>query len=394
MRDLARLPKAELHIHLEGSIPPPLVRELADRAGRPVPAGLGEDGWTAFDDSLRFIAAHVQVCEPLTDLQDFRRVGHELCRELARQGVRYAEVVFSPAQHADRLGDWFGPTEAVLDGFAAGEREFGVVARLAPDIIRDLGLDQARGTLEVALRCRDQGVVAINCAGSERSDPGVYADLVRTAVEAGLHSVPHAGEWAGPQSIWKTLSSLAPERIGHGVRAIEDPWFVRHLAEVGIPLELCPTSNVATGAVPSLDRHPFPALREAGVIVTLNSDDPAMFGSWIADEYAVARRVFGFDDDELADIARTGVSASFAHPSLKEEVLAGIDAWLSKPALTTTATGSALPTASTARRPGCEPTRCRRPVPGPTSHRTGRSWSGSLRSPRPHPCRRSPCRRS
>jgi adenosine deaminase len=328
MRDLVALPKAELHIHLEGSIPPDVVREIAHRQGRPLPVGLGEHGWAPFDDHLRFIAAYVEVCDVLTDLEDFRRIAHGLCRDLATQGVRYAEVVFSPAQHAARLGDWFGPTEAVLDGFASGERSFGVVARLAPDIIRDLGMEQARGTLDVALKFLGRGVVAINCAGSERSKPGVYADLVHEAVRAGLHSVPHAGEWAGAQNIWETLASLAPERIGHGVRAIEDPSLVRHLAEVGIPLELCPTSNVATGAVASLHDHPFVALRDAGVVVTLNSDDPGMFGSWIADEYEVARRVFGLSDEELAEIARTGVRVSFAAPALKAEMLAGIDAWL------------------------------------------------------------------
>jgi aminodeoxyfutalosine deaminase len=328
MRDLVALPKAELHIHLEGSIPPELVRELADRAGHPAPSLLSEHGWEPFGDHLRFIAAYVEVCELLTELEDFRLAGFGLCRDLARQGVRYAEVVFSPAQHAARLGDWLGPTEAVLDGFAAGERAFGVVARLAPDIIRDLGMKEARGTVEVALKFLGRGVVAINCAGSERAKPDVYAELVRTAVNAGLHSVPHAGEWAGPESIWETLATLAPERIGHGVQAIGDPSLVRHLAKVGIPLELCPTSNVATGAVASLQEHPFVRLRDAGVVVTLNSDDPGMFGSWIADEYEVARQVFGLSDEELAEIARTGVRSSFAAAGLKAEMLAGIDAWL------------------------------------------------------------------
>jgi adenosine deaminase len=328
MRDLVSLPKAELHIHLEGSIRPDVVRELADRTGSRSPVGLREDGWEPFGNPLRFIAAYVEVCELLKDLEDFRRIGHDLCHDLALEGVGYAEVVFSPAQHAARLGDWFGPTEAVLDGFASGARDFGVVARLAPDIIRDLGMEQARGTVEVALMFLGRGVVAINCAGSERAKPGVYADLVRTAVEAGLHSVPHAGEWAGPQNIWETLASLSPERIGHGVRAIEDPSLVAHLAEIGIPLEMCPTSNVATGAVASIETHPFPVLRDAGVVVTLNSDDPGMFGSWIAAEYEVARRSFGLSDEDLADVARTGVSASFAEPALKRKLLDGIDAWL------------------------------------------------------------------
>lgn len=328
MRDLARLPKAELHIHLEGSIRPETVRELADRHGLRVPAALGAEGWAAFRDNFDFIEQYVEVCGLLGDLEDFRRVAYEFCHDLAAQNVRYAEVVFSPAQHAARVGDWFGPIEAVLDGLAQGERAFGVVTRLSPDIIRDLGMEQARRTVEVALKFLGGGVVAINSAGSERARPGVYADLVGAAVAAGLHSVPHAGEWAGARNIWETLASLTPERIGHGISAVEDPILLAHLADIRMPLEVCPTSNVATGAVASLQDHPFNRLREAGLVITLSSDDPGMFGSWLTDEYTVARDVFGLGDDELAEVARAGVRASFADEDVKTGIEAGIDAWL------------------------------------------------------------------
>ncbi|MDP9328308.1 MAG: adenosine deaminase [Actinomycetota bacterium] len=328
MRDLARLPKAELHIHLEGSMRPATVRELADRQGRSVPAALGARGWTRFRDNIHFIEQYTEVCDLLGELEDFRRVGYEFCQDLAAQGVVYAEVVFSPSQHAARMGDWFGPIEAVLDGLAQGERTFGVVTRLSPDIIRDLGMEQARRTVEVALKFLGGGVVAINSAGSERARPGVYADLVGAAVAAGLHSVPHAGEWAGPQNIWETLASLKPERIGHGISAVEDPVLLAHLADIGMPLEVCPTSNVATGVVASLREHPFDRLRAAGVVVTLNSDDPGMFGSWLTDEYTIAREVFGLNDDELAELARTGARSSFADEDVKTGIEAGIDAWL------------------------------------------------------------------
>jgi adenosine deaminase len=328
MRDLARLPKAELHIHLEGSMRPATVRELADRQGRSVPAALGAQGWTRFRDNIHFIEQYTEVCDLLGELEDFRRVGYEFCQDLAAQGVVYAEVVFSPSQHAARMSDWFGPIEAVLEGLAQGERAFGVVTRLSPDIIRDLGMEQARRTVEVALKFLGGGVVAINSAGSERARPGVYADLVGAAVAAGLHSVPHAGEWAGPQNIWETLASLKPERIGHGISAVEDPVLLAHLADIGMPLEVCPTSNVATGVVASLREHPFDRLRAAGVVVTLNSDDPGMFGSWLTDEYTIAREVFGLNDDELAELARTGARSSFADEDVKAGIEAGIDAWL------------------------------------------------------------------
>lgn len=328
MRDLVSLPKAELHIHLEGSIRVDTVRDLADRIGRPVPEALGSDGVWRFDGFAHFIDSYGEVCDLLHDLDDFRRVALEFCGDLAAQGVRYAEVVFSPAQHAGRLGDRFGPIEAVLDGFAAGEREHGVVARLEPDLIRDFDEESNLGTLEVALKYAGRGVVAINSAGSERQPVDRYAHLMRQAIDAGLPSVPHAGEWAGPKNVWETLETLQPSRIGHGVRSIDDPALVAHLAEIAMPLEVCPSSNVATGVSASLEEHPFPKLREAGVVVTLNSDDPAMFGSWLSDEYRVAREVFGYDDEDLADIARVGVRASFAADDAKERMLTDIDGWL------------------------------------------------------------------
>lgn len=328
MRDLVSLPKAELHLHLEGAIRVATVRDLADRASVSVPPALGPDDVWRFNGYLGFLDQYGLVCELLQELDDFRRIGVEICEDLAGQGVRYAEVVFSPAQHADRLGDWHGPIEAVLDGLAAGERDHGTIVRLEPDFIRDFGEEQARGTLEVALRYAGRGVVAVNSAGSERFPAGRYADLVRQAVAAGLPSVPHAGEWAGPENIWETLETMMPSRIGHGVAAIRDPDLVRHLADIGIPLEISPTSNVATGVFASIEEHPFPALRKAGVIVTLNSDDPAMFGSWVSDEYLLAREVFGYDDAELADIARTGVRASFADADVKARIERDIDSWL------------------------------------------------------------------
>ena len=322
------MPKAELHLHLEGSIRVSTVRELAERVGVPVPSGLGPDDVWRFDGFMGFIDQYWFVCDLLRELDDFRRIGVELCEDLAAQGVRYAEVVFSPAQHAARLGDWYGPIEAVLDGLTAGERDHEVIVRLEPDFIRDYDEDAARGTLDVALRYAGRGVVAVNSAGSERFPAGRYAHLVKRAVAAGLPSVPHAGEWAGPENIWETLETMMPSRIGHGVAAIRDPDLVRHLAEIGMPLEISPTSNVATGVFTSIQEHPFPVLRDAGVVVTLNSDDPAMFGSWVSDEYRVAREVFGYDDEELAEIARAGVRASFADDDVKARIERDIDMWL------------------------------------------------------------------
>ncbi|HEY5860984.1 MAG TPA: adenosine deaminase family protein, partial [Actinomycetota bacterium] len=218
---------------------------------------------------------------------------------------------------------------AVLDGLAAGARDFGTVVRLTPDIVRDLGTEQAQRVLDVALRFAGHGVVALNCAGSERAGIEPFGPYFRTAKEAGLGSVPHAGEWAGPQNVWDTLATFEPDRIGHGVRAIDDPELVATLADRAIPLEISPLSNVATGVYPSLAEHPFMRLRDAGVIVTLNSDDPPMFGdAWVGRVYEAARDAWGLDDGHLARIARTAVDVSFADAATKREIGAGIDAWL------------------------------------------------------------------
>ncbi|MCI4355108.1 MAG: adenosine deaminase [Thermoplasmata archaeon] len=331
MRELAALPKVELHIHLEGSIRADTLREIADRRGLPLPEGLTPDGWR-FRGFMHFIDQYMRLCSLFTELEDFRRIAEEFCEDLAADHVRYAEAVFSPANHAARLGgDWFGPIEAVLDGLAAGEREHGVVVRLCPDIVRDLGFEDAEHTLEVALKYAGEGVVALGCAGSERTGIEPFAPLFRRAREGGLRSVPHAGEWAGPQNVWDTIENYVPDRIGHGVRAIEDPRLVETLAASGLPLEVCPTSNVATGVYPSLAEHPFERLRAAGVTVTLNSDDPALFGSRLSEVYAAARDQWGYGDDDLADLAKTAARCSFAESDLARALVADIDAWAGGP---------------------------------------------------------------
>lgn len=328
MRDLRALPKAELHVHMEGSIRVGTLRELAERTGTPLPHGL-EDGRWRFDGFLDFIDNYGETCALLSDLEDFRRIGLELSEDLAATGVRYAEAVFSPSNHAERLGDdWYGPIEAVLDGLEAGRRAHGVTVQLCPDIVRDLGMEEAEHVLEVALRFAGKGVVALNAAGSERAEVGPFAPMFRRAKDAGLRSVPHAGEWAGPQNVWDTLALYLPDRIGHGVRAIDDPRLVEELARRAIPLEVSPLSNVATGVYPSLAAHPFLALRDAGVVVTLNSDDPSMFHSGLTEVYEAAREAWALDDEALAGIAWAGVRASFADEATKTELRRGIDAWL------------------------------------------------------------------
>ena len=328
MRDLRSLPKAELHLHLEGSVRIQTLRELADRDGTPLPHGLDGERWS-FRGPVDFIDNYLELCSVFRRLEDFRRLAVECCADLAATGVRYAEAVFSPGNHARRLrDDWDGPIDAVLDGLAIGARDHGVTVRSCPDIVRDDGLAAAERTTDVAIRRSDRGVVALNCAGSERTDVAPYAPMFRRAREAGLRSVPHAGEWAGPANVRATIEHLRPDRIGHGVRAADDPSLVEEIAASGLPLEVCPVSNVATGTYPHLAAHPFPALRAAGVVVTLNSDDPSMFGGWLTDVYAAARGAWGMSDADLASIAQAAVDASFADERIRTELTRGIAGWL------------------------------------------------------------------
>lgn len=305
---------------------PSTILELAERNGAPVPAGV-RDGAFTFDGFEDFVVQYTRSYQCLREPDDFRRIGYEFCEDAAAQGTRYAEVTFSLAGHAHRLGDWRMPVDAVLEGFAAGEAAFGVRCALVLDAIRGVPMELARLTLDAALAYRDVGVVALGLGGLETFPPEPYEALFRAALDGGLHSVPHAGEAAGPASVRGAIEALGAERIGHGIRILEDPELVARVAEARIPLEVCPTSNVVLGIVGSLEEHPLPRLLEAGLVVTLNSDDPSMFRSPLAGEYDVARTVYGLDDAALAGLARAGVEASFADDALKRQLVSDIDAW-------------------------------------------------------------------
>ena len=235
----------------------------------------------------------------------------------------------TPAGHARRLGSWEGPLEAVLDGFAAGRRDFGIACQLVLDIARGVPLERAQPTVDLASRYADRGVVGLGLGGSESARPAeAFESFFAQAVRCGLPSVPHAGEACGPESVWEAVTVLQAERIGHGIRSVEDEALLERLRDLGIVLEVCLTSNVFTKAVSSVADHPLPRLIDAGVLVTLNSDDPAMFASPISREYAVARSAFDFSDDELAGLAAAGIRGSFAPSTMKNRLLSELDAWL------------------------------------------------------------------
>ena len=337
-RDLRALPKVDLHVHLEGAMRPATVVELAERYGVQLPEGLRQ-GRYEFRDFRHFIDEFVAGLSCLREPEDFRRVALEFCEDEAAQGVRYVEVTFSLPDHRGRIRDWDETLVAVLEGLAQGERRFGVVGRVIVDVVR--GIDQAfsRRAMEVAAAHVGDGVIGIGLGGEEAEfPPEPYSEIFRDGIARGLHSIPHAGEMAGPESIRGAIDALAAERIGHGIRILDDPALVEDVRERGIGLDVCPTSNLMTRAVPSLDVHPLPAMLDAGLLCTLASDDPSMFHSFLVDEYEVGRRVFGFDDRRLAELARNGVDAAFADEALVRALRRAVDDWLSAPAELSTPT--------------------------------------------------------
>lgn len=251
VRDLLRLPKADLHVHLEDAIRPVTLGEIAASHGLPVPPG------KPIISSASFFEAHNLVRDCLRTAADFHRIAVELCADEAAQGTRYAEVSFTAAAHGERLGDMQMPLRAVLDGLAEGMATYGLQVQLLLDHSRRRPVERAWQTLSLAEDHAGQGVVAVGLAGDEAYPADPFAAVFRAARSAGLHVVHHAGEAAGPASIRQAITDGQAERIGHGIRILEDEHLVAEVRERAIPLEVCPHSNVLLGLSPSLVDHPL-----------------------------------------------------------------------------------------------------------------------------------------
>jgi adenosine deaminase len=322
VRDLLRLPKANLHVHLESAIRPRTLAEMAASHGiRLARAG-------TISDSASFFALNQVVRNCLMTFADFYRVALEYCADEAAQGTCYAEVSFTAAAHGQRLGDREMPLQAVLAGLAQGKADYGLETGLVLDHSRRRPVERAWTTLRLAESYAGAGVLAVGLAGDEAYSGRPFAAVFRAARAAGLHVVHHAGEAAGPASIRQAITDGGAERLGHGIRVLDDDSLTAEVVALGIPLEVCPHSNVLLGLVPSLAGHPLPRLLDTGLFVTVNTDIPAMTGAGLAEEYRQLRDIFGYDDAVIAEIARAGVRASFASPDVKARLLARIDAWL------------------------------------------------------------------
>jgi adenosine deaminase len=332
---LKAAPKAELHLHFQGSIRPETLLELARRHSIDLPvdnvAQLRD--WFRFRDFAHFVEVYATLRACLVEQADYELVTHELGAELATQHVRYAEVTFTPGPEVYR-----GPRETFFDGLTRGRQrvlqDFGVDLRWIFDIPRrtvtlhpDIPLRDF--ITSVAIDGRDAGVVALGLGGTEAGyPPEPFEPWFDRARAAGLHSTPHAGETAGPESIWGALRALGAERLGHGVRAIEDPYLVEYLVANRIGLEVCPISNVQLGVFPSLAEHPLPQLLAAGAVVTVNTDTPAIFGTTLTDELVLLETAYGLAPATIDEVLLNGFEQSFLPSAEKEALLRSVRAEL------------------------------------------------------------------
>jgi aminodeoxyfutalosine deaminase len=310
---IAGLPKAELHVHHVGSASPRIVSELAARHPGVVPSDLDAlREFYTFRDFGHFIEVYLAVVDLLREPEDIRLLTYEVACDMAAQNIRYAELTLTPWTSVQRGIPLPAYVEAVEDARVAAERDHGVRLRWIYDIPGESGLPAGEDTVAYALDDPPETLVGFGLGGPE---VGVgrpqFKDVFDRARSAGLHSVPHAGETTGPQTVWDAIHDLGAERIGHGTSSVQDPALVEYLVEHGIPLEVCPTSNIATRAVDTLANHPLKQLYDAGVTITVNSDDPPMFNTTLNQEYQIAARLLGLDEGGIAELAKATVRASF-----------------------------------------------------------------------------------
>lgn len=320
------LPKAELHLHLEGSVEPSTLLELRQRHGMEGATLAEVEQFYSYKDFAGFLSAFKDVTGHLRTPEDYELITYRLMERLKRQNILHAEVTVSVGVCLWRKQDFSAIFEGLERGRQRGEKDFGVSLLWIFDAIRQFGAEKAQNVLQWAIQFHDRSVVAFGIGGDERAGPpewfaGVYA----RAAEQGLHLTAHAGESVGPDSIWGALN-LKAERIGHGLTAAQDVELVEELAERQIPIEICITSNLRTGCCTDLAQHPARRYFDQGLMLTLNSDDPAMFRTSLVEEYALAQDAFGFTDEHLRELARNSFEASFLPPEKKITFLNLLDA--------------------------------------------------------------------
>ena len=339
------MPKAEIHVHLEGAIQPETVLELARRHNKlealPAADVAGLRQWFTFTDFPHFVNIYMTLQDLLRTAEDFALIAYECGADMAAQNIRYREATVTPFTHTDHHNKGI-TIDDILTGLEEGrqkaKQDFGVEMRWVFDIPRNLSFDPqgvnynpypAERTLEFALAGRDKGVAGFGLGGYEvNAPPQPFAHAFAAAKEAGLLSVPHAGETEGPHSVWGALNQLQADRLGHGVRAIEDPNLLAILKERQIPLEINPTSNLRLHVYRRLAEHPLPHLDRMGLVVTVNSDDPPLFNTSLVQEYEVLVEEFGYQQADLLRLARNAFVVCGAEAEIKQQLLREFDTWV------------------------------------------------------------------
>ncbi|MBZ5508101.1 MAG: adenosine deaminase [Acidobacteriia bacterium] len=334
------LPKAELHLHLEGSVDPATLVELSRRYNTPLPTennryDVTGSGDVLTDEDVRrlysyndfngFMLAFKSVTERLRSPEDYELVTYRLMQKLRQQNVVHAEVYVSVG-----VIRWRGqPVEPIFEGLERGrergQRDFGVSLLWIFDAVRHFGPEAAAEVFDLAARLRDRNVVGVGIGGDEARGPAEwFRDLFKKAADNGLRLTAHAGETTGPESVWGALN-IGAERIGHGLAAASDSELLEVMAQKQVPVEICITSNLRTGACAELQEHPVRKFFDNGLMVTLSTDDPAMFQTSLNKEYEIARQEFEFSDEQLRELARNSIEASFLPVEKKLKFLSQID---------------------------------------------------------------------
>lgn len=322
MKDFAHLPKVELHLHLEGAAPPAFIRGLAKEKKVDISGIFAEDGSYRFKDFWDFLKVYEAATSVLQSPEDFRRLTLAVLEESAKSGVIYSEAFISPdfCGGGDLIA-WREYLAAMQEAAYEGERDFGVTLRGIVTCIRHFGPDKARQTALCAAETAGDFITGFGIGGDEKMlEPKDFTWAFDCAREAGLRITAHAGEWQGPQGIRDTLAAWRPERLGHGVRAIEDLALVDELAEQGIVLEVCPVSNIALQVYPNFRAHSINELDRRGVKVTVSTDDPPFFHSDMNREYEELHRAFDWDEGQFRRIAMQSIDAAFCDKETKDKI--------------------------------------------------------------------------
>jgi adenosine deaminase len=321
-----RVPKVELHLHLEGAIPYGALWELVRKYGGDpsVPDLAALKRRFAYRDFPHFIETWVWKNGFLREYEDFTFIAEAVARDLLRQNIRYAEVFYSPPDFARHGLGTQRLTESIRQGLA---RVSGIEIGLVADLVRDFGPQKAAVTLAEVDEVRDLGVLGVGIGGSEHDfPPGLFEEVFEAARQLGFWTNAHAGEAAGAESVWGALRGLRVDRIGHGTRAEEDASLLDYLAGQGIPLEMCPLSNVRTRVVDSVKAHPIRRYFERGIVVTVNTDDPKMFGNSLAEEYRLLVQELGFSHGEIQSLILQAIRVSWLPEARKQQMVAAFRA--------------------------------------------------------------------